>query len=127
LLALHEAGCLQIVALGDDGDIRYRQGRFALHNCGEDQDFGVLIDARGQSPETIASLGFAKLDEALRTTDFFRRSGGVSEDDQFRLPLKKPLSSDIFCLSVPIMMHRYPFAQGLVACAEAAEAATAAL
>jgi uncharacterized NAD(P)/FAD-binding protein YdhS len=127
LLALHEAGCLQIVALGDDGDIRYRQGRFALHHCGDDQDFGVLIDARGQSPETIASLGFAKLDEALRTTDFFRRNGGVSDDDQFRLPLKKPLSSDIFCLSVPIMMHRYPFAQGLVACAEAAEAATAAL
>ncbi|MFD1251336.1 hypothetical protein DEVEQU_01991 [Devosia equisanguinis] len=127
LLALHRAGCLEIVALGDGGSIRYGKGRFALAGCGRDQDFGVLIDARGQQAETMASLGFAKLDQALERTDFFRRSGAGGEEDQFRLPLDPPLSRDIFCLSIPLMMHRYPFAQGLVACAEAAEVAAGAL
>jgi uncharacterized NAD(P)/FAD-binding protein YdhS len=127
LLALHQAGYLDIAALGEDGAIRYGGGTFSLSGCGKDQSFGVLIDARGQSPETIASLGFAKLDAALQTTDFFRRSEAQSEDDQFRLPLEAPLSADIFCLSIPVMMHRYPFAQGLVACADAAEIAVGAL
>ncbi len=123
LLALHRAGCLDIAAMGESGAIRYGNGTFTLVGCGDEQNFGVLVDARGQQTETMASLGFDKLDRALEKTDFFSRSGSVGEADQFRLPLEKPLNSDIFCLSIPLMMHRYPFAQGLVACAEAAEAA----
>ena len=121
LLALHRAGCLDIVALGDDGTIRYGAGAFTLAVTDREETFGTLIDARGQKTASIADLGFNQLDQALATTDPFKRTNGQSEDDQFRLRLEGPAQADIFCISIPVMMERYPFAQGLVACSEAAE------
>ncbi len=121
LLALHRAGCLEIVALGERGTLRYGAGRFTLDAGGHRETFGTLIDARGQSAATISELGFEILDRALATDDVLKRASGQSEDDQFRLRLNGRIQADIFCISIPVMMERYPFAQGLVACAEAAE------
>lgn len=127
LLALHRAGCLDIVALGEDGTIRYGAGTFTLDANGRKQTFETLIDARGQSAASIAELGFQTLDRALDTGSVLKRSNGQSEDDQFRLRLNGRSDADIFCISIPVMMERYPFAQGLVACSEAAEVVAAAL
>lgn len=127
LLALHRAGCLDIVALGEDGSIRYGEGRFTLQCEGRTQAFETLIDARGQNPATISELGFHKLHEALATQAVLKRSPGQSEDHQFRLRLGRHSVADIFCISIPVMMDRYPFAQGLVACSEAAGVVAAAL
>jgi uncharacterized NAD(P)/FAD-binding protein YdhS len=127
LLALHRAGCLDVVALGEDGTIRYGAGRFVLDVDGQTQTFKTMIDARGQNPATISELGFHKLHEALATRDLLKRSHGQSEDHQFRLRLNGQSAADIFCISIPVMMERYPFAQGLVACSEAAEIVAAAL
>lgn len=127
LLALHRAGCLEIVALGDTGTIRYGAGSFTLEADGQVQTFGTLIDARGQSPATISELGFETLDRALATDDVLKRVRDQSEDDHFRLSLKSWPQADIFCISIPVMMERYPFAQGLVACSEAAEAVAMAI
>src|SRR5215217_1492311 len=127
LLALHRAGCLDIVALGDDGTIRYGSGTFSLDVDGRNEAFDTLIDARGQSPASIADLGFQTLDRALATDSVLKRSDGQSEDDQFRLRLHGRSNADIFCISIPVMMERYPFAQGLVACSEAAEVVAMAL
>lgn len=119
LLALHKAGCLDVIGLGDTGTIRYGAGQFTLDTPEGQQTFHTLIDARGQSEATIADLGFARLDEALASKDFLRQTRGQDEDDQFRLKLHQDMSQDIFCISIPVMMSRYPFAQGLVACADA--------
>lgn len=127
LLALHRAGCLDIVALGEDGAIRYRAGQFSLEFDGRSQTFETLIDARGQNPATISELGFQTLHESLATQEVLKRSRGQSEDHQFRLRLNGRSTADIFCISIPVMMDRYPFAQGLVACSEAAEVVAAAL
>lgn len=127
LLALHEAGCLDIIALGEDGAIRYGAGAFTLAVGGTEETFGTLIDARGQSAASIADLGFAELDRVLVSNDPLKRKGGESEDDQFRLHLAGRSSADIFCISIPVMMERYPFAQGLVACSDAAKVVAAAL
>jgi uncharacterized NAD(P)/FAD-binding protein YdhS len=127
LLALHRVGCLEIIALGDKGTIRYGAGSFTLEADGKVQNFGTLIDARGQSPATISELGFETLDQALATDDVLKRTRDQSEDDHFRLRLKGRLQADIFCISIPVMMERYPFAQGLVACSEAAEAVAMAI
>lgn len=127
LLALHRAGCLEIEALGDDGAIRYGSGRFTLEVGGRQTSFQTLIDARGQSAASIADLGFAQLDRALATDDVLKRKNGQSEDDQFRLRLTNAADAEIFCISIPVMMERYPFAQGLVACSEAAEVVAGAL
>lgn len=127
LLALHYAGCLDIVALGDDGAIQYRTGSFQLEVNGRNQTFDTMIDARGQKAATIADLGFQTLDMALATDKVLKRVNGQSEDDQFRLRLHGRSDADIFCISIPVMMERYPFAQGLVACSEAAEVVASAL
>ncbi|PXA96205.1 hypothetical protein DMC47_18005 [Nostoc sp. 3335mG] len=127
LLALHRAGCLDIVAMGDDGTIRYGAGLFTLEADGRTETFETLIDARGQRAASISELGFDNLDRALATGDVLRRTNGQSEDDQFRLRLADRPHADIFCISIPVMMERYPFAQGLVACSEAAEVVATAL
>ncbi|MCZ4344866.1 FAD/NAD(P)-binding protein [Devosia neptuniae] len=127
LLALHGANCLDVVALGETGTIRYGSGVFALTADGRAESFGTLIDARGQNAASISDLGFTQLDQALATVDQLKRTSGQSADDQFRLQLDDRSASDIFCISIPVMMERYPFAQGLVACSEAAEAVAAAI
>jgi len=127
LLALHRAGCLDIVALENEGTIRYGAGSFTLDVGGRKETFETLIDARGQSPTSISDLGFSLLDNALATDDLLKRANGESEDDQFRLRLANRSDADIFCISIPVMMERYPFAQGLVACSEAAEVVATAL
>lgn len=121
LLALHRSGHLRVVGHGDTGTIRYSKGQFHLQGAGKKQVFGTLIDARGQDPASVAGLGFSKLDQALDTKDFLRRDITDTKSDQFRLPLHGRQNADIFCLAIPLMMKRYPFAQGLVACADAAE------
>lgn len=120
LLALHRAGCLDVVALGDSGEIRYGAGAFRLTGVGPEQSFGTFIDARGEDRLSLSELGFEQLDEALDVDDFLRRTEGDADGEQFRLPLRKEGGAEIFCLSIPVMMKRYPFAQGLVACADAA-------
>ncbi len=72
-------------------------------------------------------LGFKRLDRARDARDIFRRTDPDADDDQFRIPLAARLNPDIFCLSLPVMMQRYPFGQGLVACVDAAETVAAAV
>jgi uncharacterized NAD(P)/FAD-binding protein YdhS len=127
LLALHRAGCLDLVALGDTGVIRYGAGSFTLAGLGPEQSFQTLIDARGQEPTSISELGFTRLDQALEAKDFLSRTDAESDDDQFRIPLGERMNPDIFCISIPVMMKRYPFAQGLVACSDAAKLVAAAI
>lgn len=120
LQALHRAGCLDIVPLGDSGQIRYGSGAFRLVGVGHEQTFGTMIDARGEDRASLSELGFERLDREIDIKDFLKRAEGEPDDQQFRLPLKGQGAADIFCLSIPVMMKRYPFAQGLVACADAA-------
>jgi uncharacterized NAD(P)/FAD-binding protein YdhS len=127
LLALHRANCLELAALGEKGTIRYGAGLFTLAAAGQEQSFETLIDARGEEPASISELGFARLDAAMDGSDFLRRTAAESEDDQFRIPLSQRLNPDIFCISIPVMMERYPFAQGLVACADSAKTVAQAL
>lgn len=127
LLALHRAGCLDIVALGETASISYGSGLFKLEGLGKEQTFETLIDARGQDPASVSDLGFKRLDQALADGDIFRRTDGESDDDQFRIPLAARMNPDIFCVSIPLMMKRYPFAQGLVACSDAAKLVAEAL
>lgn len=121
LLALHKAGCLEVVALGDRGTIRYGAGVFTLAAGAPEQTFGTLIDARGQDTASISELGFIRLDQALDTKDFLRQADAEGGDDPFRVALEDRMDPNIFCISIPVMMQRYPFAQGLVACADAAK------
>ncbi len=114
LLALHRAGVLSVIALGDRGRPVRRDGAFHLDGSGDGQRFETLIDARGQQAMTLNDLGFDSLAEALEDADPYRKSPRSRSTPDFRLTLKPGLAREIFCVSLPLLLKRHPFAQGLV-------------
>ncbi|WPZ34210.1 FAD/NAD(P)-binding protein [Thalassobaculum sp. OXR-137] len=114
LLALRRSGVLAVVALGDRGRLVRRDGAFCLEGLGKEERFETLIDARGQQAMTLHDLGFASLAEAVEDGDPYRQSPRSRSDGDFRLNLKPGLSGQIYCVSLPLLLRRHPFAQGLV-------------
>ena len=111
LLALADAGCLGVVALSNRKVVRKGSG-FGLKRT--ELAFETLIDARGQQAMTVSELGFKRLAEAMLDADPYRKNRHSRAHNDYRLPLKPRLSRNIFCLALPAMLKRYPFAQGLV-------------
>lgn len=138
IIALHQAGILKLVATGDDA---------TFENAGENafgvtpaepetaqaattktpdrvpgpvnvttpdatHHFDIMIDARGQPAASLADLPFNTLTRTL-TAQTLRAP--------FKLDLKTPNSAKIYCLAMPQLLDRHPFAQGLVNVAELAE------
>ncbi len=120
MLALHRAGRLSVLALGDDyridthcpeGGARLIQGDLSRH-------FPVFIEATGQRPLGAIQFPFLTLleqgivrDEA--SADPTGSSRGIAIDDLFQ-PVAEGLPADrLFCLSLPFIMGRHPFVQGI--------------
>lgn len=127
LLAMAEAGSFSLIALGDRGKIIRSNHRFALKGIAQSASFQTLIDARGQSAMSLDELGFATLNKAVRKHDPYRKERRSRAINDFRLALKPRFSPEIFCLSLPLMLKRYPFAQGLVASDHYAQSVAGAL
>lgn len=113
LIALKRAGVLSITAMGEDGKAVWRNDRFEVKAAGRTMRFATLIDARGQQAMSLRELGFERLSRALVDTEL----GDADLDGEFRLRLKPGHAGAAYCVSLPILLHRHPFAQGLVACA----------
>ncbi|WP_420561984.1 FAD/NAD(P)-binding protein [Thalassobaculum sp.] len=114
LLVLRRAGVLSVVALGERGRVVRRDGAFVLEGSGTEEAFETLIDARGQQAMTLNELGFKSLAEAVEESDPFRKNPRSRARNGFRLELKPGLAQEIFCVSLPLLLRRHPFAQGLV-------------
>lgn len=110
IIALHDAGVLDLYATGDDaefcnsasGGVEVTIGRNAMH-------FDVMIDTRGQTAASTDALPFSRLVASLKNP-----RSAVTEP--FRLSIADPLSARIYCLSLPQLLERYPFSQGLAEC-----------
>ena len=103
MLALHRAGKLDVIAVGDDYrvDSHSPQTGAVLHLNGERIPFPVFIEATGQRALPAKEFPFPSLLE-----------DGVI-DDQFH-PISDKIPSDqLFCLSLPFIMGRHPFIQGI--------------
>lgn len=119
MLALHRAGKLDILALGDDYriDTDASEPGARLSYAGGSLRFPVFIEATGQRP--LGAIQFPLLslieqgivrDQASSDEDPCR---GIAVDDLFR-PVTPHLATDrLFCLSLPFIMGRNPFAQGI--------------
>lgn len=114
ILALRRAGVLSVVALGTRGRPVRKEGQFVIEGAGHGDTYETLIDARGQQALTLNDLGFASLAEAAADTDPFRKTARSRPADDFRLDLNPGLARDVFCVSLPLLLRRHPFAQGLV-------------
>jgi uncharacterized NAD(P)/FAD-binding protein YdhS len=140
LLALRAAGRLDMrklgrdyeLALGPDGRAALRVGRQAL-------TFDHLVDARGQSALGVDALPFpslrlalkanrlAKLGDAAReeASALAAQGGAVDVESSYRLSSGLNPVRDVYFLSLPFLLDRNPFVQGLCSAHDMAEIAAA--
>ncbi|WP_275784201.1 FAD/NAD(P)-binding protein [Pararhizobium gei] len=136
LLALHRAGRLSVLKLGPDYRLdndSAEQGA-VIEICDDRHAFTAFIDATGQHavsawdvpfPSLIAqgvvreartvkaSTAFAATDDTATVA-----TGGIDLDSQFRPKFEKPLSHSLYCVSIPFLLHKLPFVQGITSAEE---------
>lgn len=120
LLALHRAGRLQVIALGETYSIdRDTPLSGAIVAWGEEKrHFPVFIEATGQ--RALSGLQFpflSLLSQGLIRDEVDEGSGdrvrGIAIDDTFRPVSDHPAAHRLFCLGLPFIMGRHPFIQGI--------------
>ncbi len=110
LAALRAADAVDIVHSGEDAQFLARPDGGVVVRIGDDDlSFDAMVDARGQTQALPADLPFPSL--VARLIDPSR-----PVEDPFRLALLPVLHDGVFCLSMPQVLVRYPFSQGLPNC-----------
>lgn len=132
LLALHRAGALDILAVGDDCKLDTRSGSSGatMMADGEQHHFPAFIDATGQRPLEAAAFPFQTLLEQGVVQDAAQTeagSRGIAIDEDYRPISDQQAARHIHLLSLPFILGRHPFIQGLTSCHEIGEAAGKAL
>jgi len=128
MLALYRAGKLEILALGDDYriDTHRPEGGVLLHMGEDERHFPVFVEAIGQRPLSAIQFPFLSLLEQGIVRDELCTeapggSRGIVIDDAFH-PIADGVPSDrLFCLSLPFIMGRHPFVQGITSSHEMGE------
>lgn len=123
LLALHRAGCIAVLALGDD----YRMERDdhvtrVVTSEGQEARFDVLIDARGQRALTAADLPFSTLRDLMVAA-----GEDVAMDAAFALKADGVPHGRVFLPAAPYLLSRLPFVQGIIASADLGETVASAI
>lgn len=137
MLALHRAGKLEIIALGDESEIdNASASRGAIVSFEERRlEFDVFIDATGQHALSAQDIPFPTLREqgVIRkaTTresgvmpdgqDEFVETGGVELDDKFRPVFEQNLSNHLYCAAISYLLHKLPFVQGITSARDMGE------
>ncbi len=132
LLALHRDERLDVVALGDDYEITRQpvESGAVVKTASGEMSFAAFIDATGQHALSASDLPFPSLRKAdalkearTKTGDIdgdqsFRRTGGIDIDDDFRPRVDPGISNRLYCVSVPFLLHKLPFVQGITSAHE---------
>ncbi|MDO9370837.1 MAG: FAD/NAD(P)-binding protein [Sphingopyxis sp.] len=120
MLALHDAGRLDVMAIGDDYriDSHRPEGGAIISVMGERHAFPAFIEATGQRPLQAKAFPFPSLLQQGIVRDAQpgaapSASRGIAIDDQFH-PISDDIPADqLFCLSLPFLLGRHPFIQGI--------------
>lgn len=136
LLALHRAGRLSVLKLGSDYSLdNATVATGATVDIGNDRHtFAAFIDATGQQAISAWDVPFPSLIEqgAVRQARTAKAStafgamddtaliatGGIDLDSQFRPKFEKPISNNLYCVSIPFLLHKLPFVQGITSAEE---------
>jgi len=134
MLALHRAGRLRVMPLRDDYLIdTHRSERGVLvSRRGDDLHFPVFIEATGQRSMTALQFPFLSLLQqgVIRddgADDSLTGSRGIMIDDDFHPMVNGVPVERLFCLSLPFIMGRHPFIQGITSSHEMGETVAGAL
>jgi uncharacterized NAD(P)/FAD-binding protein YdhS len=132
LLALHVAGRLKVIALGEDYEIKRRPAvnGAVVATAGDELEFDAFIDATGQHALSASDLPFPSLrkPDALKEAQTktvtieddqtLKRTGGIDIDEDFRPRVGPGVSNQLYCVSVPFLLHKLPFVQGITSAHE---------
>ncbi len=127
LLALHRANRLSVVALGHDHrvDTRSEEPGAIVTMDGVRHHFPVFIDAIGQRPLGVEAFPFTSLlnEGVVRDAEADAPKGpkGIEIDEQFHPVSTHPGAERIYCLSIPYILGRHPFIQGITSSHEMGE------
>jgi uncharacterized NAD(P)/FAD-binding protein YdhS len=119
LLALHRAGHLSVIALGEDHriDTRGSERGAVVTVEGERRHFPAFIDATGQRPLEAEKFPFPTLleQDVIRDAAEDDAPGikGIVVDEDFHPVSDHPARDRLFCLSIPFILERHPFVQGI--------------
>lgn len=112
VLALYDAGVLDIIPTGQDSDFKNnKSGGVTVSTIDGDIDFDALIDARGQAAAPLKDLPFPTLCSSFAKPDADLRA-------PFKTTLSSPSAGSIYCLAMPQVLQRHLFSQGLPNCEE---------
>jgi uncharacterized NAD(P)/FAD-binding protein YdhS len=145
LLALHRAGRLTVLKLGADycldSDTVERGSRVVID--GHEHTFTAFIDATGQHAVSARDVPFPSLlgqgvvREALtektstslasRNDPALVATGGIDLDNQFRPRFEKALCNNLYCVSIPFLLHKLPFVQGITSAKDLGQVVAAAI
>ncbi|SFS41177.1 Uncharacterized NAD(P)/FAD-binding protein YdhS [Sulfitobacter marinus] len=110
VLALYDAGVLQIIPTGPESSFsNSHSGGVTVKTVDGDITFDALIDARGQAAAALSDLPFPSLVSKLSAPKGDLRA-------PFKLDLSTPTKGAVYCLSMPQILQRHPFSQGLPNC-----------
>jgi hypothetical protein len=119
MLALHHAGKLAVMAVGEKYRIDSNGPHTGaiVHVGGEQTHYPVFIEAMGQRALSAKDFPFPSLREQGIVHDLTTASNaparGIVIDDQYH-PVSNDIPTDqLFCLSLPFLMGRHPFIQGI--------------
>jgi uncharacterized NAD(P)/FAD-binding protein YdhS len=127
LLALHRAGKLDVLALGDKYQIdTYREeGGVELKFKNQRRKFPVFIEAMGQKALPAKEFPFPTLVQQGIIHDVpdngSKLRKGIAIDDQFHPISEEASTRRLFCLSLPFILGRHPFHQGITSSHEMGE------
>ena len=145
LLALHRAGKLDILKLGEDYEVSHEgRARGVTVAVGEERhEFEAFIDATGQEALSATDLPFPTLvaqggvrtsatpkDHAMLAGDGsleMVRTGGIDVDELYRPKLSQPLCNRLYCAAISFLLHKQPFVQGITSACEIGETVAGAI
>ncbi len=110
VLALYDAGILELLPTGEGASFRnIPDGGVSVATVDGTLEFHALVDARGQAAANLRDLPFPGLVDALADPDSDLTS-------PFKLKLSGWSKACVYCLSMPQVLKRHPFSQGLPNC-----------
>lgn len=123
LLALHDAGLIEILTLGADYERTNEQEMTVIYHHGRRSEFDVFIDARGQRALQSKDIPFPTLRAQLLACG--DKIPDIGEDYTLQAP--ENARNRLAFGGLPWLMHDRPFIQGLVVSAEIGAAMAKAL
>ncbi|MBA4491609.1 FAD/NAD(P)-binding protein [Paracoccus sp. S1E-3] len=114
LLALHDAGFLEVRGLGSSWDMDETGNVTTIRTADVALEFDIFIDARGQKPLEAADLPFPSLRSALLAEGV----DILEVDDDYTLLAAGPYDRRVRMGAIPYLMHDRPFVQGITAACE---------